>query len=359
MQVQRSPRPEIGRKQTPQRSGALTSTYEGKFGTKDVLSPDPQAYEKPFTPRGRPGLTNFTDPSNPFNRNLSKNIVSMDSSRGDLTRAGVRTRNPGVMIHSVALERAQSADGTKSAQVPFGYSNPGDYRPQRKAFGNGKQESPLQAVVASTSKAGTMSARGPPGKALANYLNDMKSTASSRRMQKDWGPSDVLQRMNDRKVKLTAERCDVSREKAPPERRTEPGCVPLSARGEDEKMFARKRRPSQTGTTFPAAGAASGTCSPRPLSSSMSWSPGSQCDTLGGSLDHAGLSMSKRREASLNRTQRTEQADARTEQLHNHMRHNSPGHKYNFEFIKARSVQGTGVFAGPEAAADTASVSEA
>merc|ERR1711862_177057 len=59
------------------------------------------------------------------------------------------------------------------------------------------------------------------GKVLQNYLNDMKATATARKIQQAGfrGPSPELQRMNDMKVKLSSEYRDEERAQQPPDRR--------------------------------------------------------------------------------------------------------------------------------------------
>merc|ERR1719356_2084414 len=87
----------------------------------------------PPTARGlAPGLKTFTDTQNPFNRNLSKAVVSTDAHRADVGRAGMRSRNPGIIPAS--SDRASNTDSAQPRLVPHRYSTDQDYKPG-KAFG--------------------------------------------------------------------------------------------------------------------------------------------------------------------------------------------------------------------------------
>eukprot|EP00929_Paragymnodinium_shiwhaense_P055567 TRINITY_DN27841_c0_g1_i1.p1 TRINITY_DN27841_c0_g1~~TRINITY_DN27841_c0_g1_i1.p1 ORF type:complete len:389 (+),score=54.39 TRINITY_DN27841_c0_g1_i1:85-1251(+) len=362
------------------RSPRLKSSYEGRFGSPEILlacktagacrdrSPSPLV-----TPRR--GFTSFTDPMNPFDRLQSKKMVSVDAARADGSRAGARTRNPGI-IPSVEPS-SPSEDTSARFTVVHRFSTCEDFRPGKKgvreARGPPEGGSPGLAALAS----------GGHGRMLANYLNDMKETTSSRRRVKDAGqPSDFLQKMNNRRVKLGADVQDEMRERAPPERRSEPSqAYPQSPR-EDPLLFARKRRSMQSSpvipcavtpsaaamasppaspvaddaqalTPRPAALEAHGSCCSSPAQGRMR-SPAYRLPPAGAASAMRSQSLdflrhredlrasTSRREESLNRKQRFEQADQRAQELTAHMRAVSP--RALMVQYRTRDQEGSGIF---------------
>eukprot|EP00928_Gymnodinium_smaydae_P016990 TRINITY_DN16457_c0_g1_i1.p1 TRINITY_DN16457_c0_g1~~TRINITY_DN16457_c0_g1_i1.p1 ORF type:complete len:377 (+),score=69.39 TRINITY_DN16457_c0_g1_i1:77-1207(+) len=343
--------------------GVLTSCFEEKFGTANPLKQAPHEEPPPPTPRGtKPGLTTFTDAQNPFNRNVSKHIVRIDLTRADATRAGTRTRNPGM----IPSERARSAEPGQRF-VPYRFSTGPDYKPS-KAVGSARpaeRESPLSSCGEPNSSPPSAAV----GRQLANYLNDMKGSGTSRRVHKDWAPSPALQKMNDRKVKLVTELRSESCERStgPPspaataaarERAVERGrsasCLPVSPRGPDEEraqMFARKRRPSEGPASLAASRSAA--LAEDGISDTSSVASYGACNTPRLSTTRSFLqhdeddhgTMRAARESSLRRTQRLEKADKRSERINQHMRTTFTEGRQSFTEFRNRGLQGTGIFA--------------
>lgn len=330
----------------------LTSSYEGKFGTQFVLHHSATSPES--TPRARQGLTKFTDASNPFDRKKAKQIVPIDAARADVKRAGARTRNPGIIQGA----RAQSAD-PQSRTVPLRYSTGCDYKP-------GKNAGPARPAINKESPVAHVEFSPAPftsgsGRALTNYLNDMKSSCTARRMTKDWGPSPALQRMNDKKVKMVTEMRDESRERQPPERSYESGCVPLSPRSADEEcaqLFARKRRASAVsmdslarpnwqdyGSSAGLASCDGGTPRGTPRSWQVNCARRSQSvDILHHDEAYVTSARSERENTLKFVTKRVDKADARSDELAQHMRSTHADIKSNFEQFRARDRKGMGIF---------------
>jgi len=217
---------------SPRSRGALAKGYEGRYGTTTFLN---HADDKESVASSRPsrkqGVTTFTDPMNPFARALSKQITRIEAARDDNDRAGARTRNPGMIPrngHVGCSERAVSEDG-RHPLVAHSYSTPGDWRPAKRCPDHSPVASPGAVIVGtprsmtsdyeprsprcSEGMAATLPDGSTPGKKNSgrfilvseNYLNDMKPTVKSRRPVTD-KPSNNLQRMNDERVKLPAER---------------------------------------------------------------------------------------------------------------------------------------------------------
>lgn len=204
----------------PRARGILAKSYQGRFGTQifqDSVQPTPQP-----TPRtGRkPGLTQFTDPQNPFARPPSKRMAKVEDIRSDPDRAGCRTRNPAVIpCDSVAGGRQLCEDG-RYRLVPHRYGSH-EWRPSKRcpdaspgvAFGCGHASPRCSAGVAGVMDAFCLvRPTSAPQKSsmLENYLNDMKRCKTSLKYAAA-PPSPSLRRMNDERVKLPSERRQLAR----------------------------------------------------------------------------------------------------------------------------------------------------
>eukprot|EP00928_Gymnodinium_smaydae_P061382 TRINITY_DN45470_c0_g1_i1.p1 TRINITY_DN45470_c0_g1~~TRINITY_DN45470_c0_g1_i1.p1 ORF type:complete len:310 (-),score=51.35 TRINITY_DN45470_c0_g1_i1:67-885(-) len=260
------------------------------------------------------------------------------------------------VIHHGSLRRGPPSVSSESSVVSL--STPRSPRQRRCPLVTAKFEGrygtrDVLGQCSGAEDARPMSAGMVPGvsQPLANYLNDMKRSGTARRYIKDWKPSPHQVRMNDRKVKLCAERVDETRERNPASGRSEAECVPASPRTSEEEraaLFARKKQrswsvdhtncPVRAGRRCMSAIEAAGV----PLGGSMQ--RGRSMDIL--NHDEAyDYSSRLRREASLARSpSRYEQADARFAELGKHMGTARPDHLQQYEEIKARGIGNAGQF---------------
>jgi len=201
--------------------------HEARFGSP-IFRETPSALESTLeTPRARaskrPGVSSFTDPLNPSGRIYCKNVAAsghLQEAKADGTRAGARTRNPGVQRADLGSERL-SAKEARERCLPHRYGNQ-DWRPSKA--------SPTCAVSGQRSPRGLNSegvgellgsavggsgwtpvaqkeqqqARASGSTALGNYLNDMKRSVCARRPVAG-DPSGFLRRMNDVRTQLPAQ----------------------------------------------------------------------------------------------------------------------------------------------------------
>lgn len=182
------------------------------------------------TPRSakRQGLTAFTDPTNPSGRTNSKHVNTssmLREARGDASRAGGRTRNPGIMPANLGGVQLSPKDA-RERLVPHRYGND-DWRPGRAAAtcSVSGQPSPrghnsegvgealgsvigfpgwAPALLVKDQQQARTQQPATATSALGNYLNDMKRVGRSRRAVPA-EPSPALRRMNDVRHKLPVE----------------------------------------------------------------------------------------------------------------------------------------------------------
>lgn len=213
---------------SPRKRGALAKTYEGRFGTSAVTTQESSpgsATPNSGRPSRKPGVQKFTDPMNPFAREYSKKMTHVEDARKDDSRAGGRTRNPGMIPRTdmAGSERAQSEDGRPTYPfVAHQYSCTGDWRPGKRVPEHGTPcATPVSARSprcsegmastlpdghgASTARTDGHGASTARSNVLENYLNDMKRCQKSLR-NVPATPSVYMQRINDERVKLPAER---------------------------------------------------------------------------------------------------------------------------------------------------------
>lgn len=238
---------------SPRTRGTLARGYEGRFGTHMFADGGAASPRSPkaaaATPRSgrKQGLTTFTDPTNPFSRHVSKQITRPEDVRGDGSRAGVRTCNPGHMPSEPgSRERPRTSgddvrtpnDGRSKLVVHcYGSQN---WRPG-KAVPNGSHKSPQ-----SSDGVANLTTKSRPASAgyLENYLNDMKRCGHSLRSVPGT-PSQSLQRMNDVMTQLPAQRRETrarSLSVDQSDRKARIGLVAgAESESEDNYGFTRKR----------------------------------------------------------------------------------------------------------------------
>jgi len=192
---------------SPRCRGSLTKGFETRYGDRFILQ---TATETPVSarPSRKTGLTNFTDPTNPFDRSLSKHITRIEDARSENDRAGARTRNPAMVPQEPgsALQRSMSEDG-RHAVVAHRYS--GDWRPAKRCPDRNPATQPMSPRCSDgfshALPEGSMLERSVRTRTLGNFLNDMKRGKKSLRcVPAEASPS--MQRMSDERVKLPAER---------------------------------------------------------------------------------------------------------------------------------------------------------
>lgn len=150
------------------------------------------------TPRVRkPGVKDFTDAKNPFSRVVSKHMTRPEECRKDKERAGAPTKNPGMLpVEQNGIERQRGEDG-RYRLVPHRYGNH-EWRNSKKSVSDA-------ASPAAAAERGASWTR-PGNGVLENYLNDMKRAKLSRGGTPAAPPSTFLQRMNEARFQLPADR---------------------------------------------------------------------------------------------------------------------------------------------------------
>eukprot|EP00434_Breviolum_minutum_P044390 symbB.v1.2.039641.t1/scaffold6700.1/size16098/1 len=161
----------------------------------------------------KPGLQTFTDPKNPFARNMSKAMTNLQEARADPLRAGARTKNPGMIPeYQCPFPAVEVLQGLPFAVYRYGGV---DYKPQKRCPDISGCPTPApsprsQLAPSPRSSPGAADALRMDNKcatALGNYLNDMKRCRTSLRAIPGT-PSATLQRKNDECSFLPAERAD-------------------------------------------------------------------------------------------------------------------------------------------------------
>lgn len=186
----------------------------------------------------------FTDPTNPFNRRISKGFLRTQSNdaRLDPSRAGLRTKNPGKM--PVAGIDYVSPKDSRERCVPHRYGN--DETKLEKSIGaGGSIFNPLSSSEGITAVLG-----GSPNSAspmpqswdhtiLGNYLNDMKRTWSKSKPRATKLNEITCKVPTDRPCPVRSASCEpdfLSRVSAGPRRRF----MNYESDSEDNYGFSRK-----------------------------------------------------------------------------------------------------------------------
>lgn len=300
---------------TPQRKGALARGYESRFGSAifDGHSPPASAHQSPRIAR-KLGVQNFTDPTNPSGRNLSKAMANIEDARADPGRAGARTRNP-CMI-PVVQQQGTAAERQKT--VPYRYGHH-DWKPAKRCPDSSSTPSSNVHAAgsprASEGTAGVLMPRADAGYArpvLENYLNDMKRCGKALRSVPP-SPSMDQQRVNSEA----------------------PSIVPSSPKSESD-TYRRSRSLSldrsvneQTHSTDPYGFAKKGAVS-------RDWTRSSSSDFLYHTSKEPSV-------ATPRPSPRQQSANRRFEEVVSHMKNFQPEARKQFDTFKARSYNSTGL----------------
>eukprot|EP00930_Biecheleria_cincta_P098291 TRINITY_DN89962_c0_g1_i1.p1 TRINITY_DN89962_c0_g1~~TRINITY_DN89962_c0_g1_i1.p1 ORF type:complete len:357 (-),score=49.40 TRINITY_DN89962_c0_g1_i1:79-1149(-) len=301
---------------TPQRKGALARGYESRFGSAifDAQSPLSSAQQSPRIAR-KLGVQNFTDPTNPSGRNLSKAMANIEEARADVRRAGARTRNP-CMI-PVGQQNGTTPEHQKI--VPYRYGHH-DWKPAKRcpdvACAPSSHVHAAGSPRASDGAAGVLSMpRADAGyvrPVLENYLNDMKRCSKALRSVAN-SPSMNQQRAN---VETSSILPSDTKSESDTYRRSRSLSLDRSVNEQssstDPYGFARKR------------------------SVSRDWTRSSSRDFLYHTTKEPQV-------ATPRPSPRQEKADRRFEEVVSHMKNFQPEARKQFDAFKSRSYNSTGL----------------
>lgn len=300
---------------TPRRKGALARGYESRFGSAifDAHSPPASAQQSPRIAR-KPGVQNFTDPTNPLGRNLSKAMANIEEARADAGRAGARTRNPCM----IPVTQQNGTTPERQKIVPYRYGHH-DWKPAKRCpDGSCTPSSNVHAAGSPRASEGTAGVLSMPRTdagyvrpVLENYLNDMKRCSKTLRSVPP-SPS-----MDQQRVNVEAPSIVPSPKSASDTCRRSRSCsidrnVNEQTNSTDAYGFARKRSVSRDGTR----------------SSSSDF------------LYHT----SKEPQVATTRpSPQQEKAERRFEEVVSHMKSFQPEARKQFDAFKARSYNSTGL----------------
>lgn len=305
---------------SPQRKGALARGYESRFGTAifDANSPPASAQQSPRIAR-KPGVQNFTDPTNPLGRNLSKGMANIEGARADVGRAGARTHNPCM----IPVSQQSGANSERQKIVPYRYGNH-DWKPAKRCpdvacVPNGNvhaagspRASEGAASVLSMPRSDAAGQRRQARPVLENYLNDMKRCSKSLRAVPP-SPSMDLKRMNAEAASIL-----------PSERKAENDTYRRS------RSMSMDRSVNDQSDSHDAYGFA------RKRSISRDWTRSSSRDFLYHTVKEPQV-------ATPRPSARQEKADRRFEEVVSHMKEFQPDARKHFDAFKARSYNSTGL----------------
>jgi len=321
---------------SPRLRKVLATGFEGRHGHSTALFQDQANPGKPepAPQRRKPGVKEFTDAKNPFKRVTSKHMSRLEEPRKEKDRAGVPTRNPGIIPveQSLGQERMRGEDG-RYRLVPHRFGN--------QEWRQGKKPA-ADAASPATERAGPSWTR-PGNGVLENYLNDMKRVKTSLGATASSKPSDVLQRMNEARVYLPTDR------PTPRARARSHSCEPATReeRGVAAGAGARARSLSQS----PFAAVDAGDLEhgerydfTRKRSVNGPWTCG-RSDLLHHQGSLSALEVSSPRTPC---GTRVNQANDRFDEMMNHMKANNPELRRDFQLVKAKDKCTAGLLANEQ-----------
>jgi len=324
---------------SPQTRGALARNYEARNGTMSLLEQDLSSQPPPTQQRAmrKPATTTFSDATNPFSRTLSKHIVHIEDARDDRERAGARTRNPCVIpCQQLGSEQRSRSEDGRRALVPYQYSTGNDWRPAKRSPRRPLASSRCgEGVQANFSPPEPLQRRGQQRGVLENYLNDMKRCRASLRTVHS-GPSADLQRMNDERVKLPAERQAAKMRRS---HSAEPRAT-VSVQKEDNYGF-RSRKPVAGNWAHDIGGTMIHHTEPEAATPRSSIA--ASMESLPCAASAGGTPPCTPRQQAAGCKQRQASADSRFEEMVLHMKAANPEQRLRFELFKARGESSLGI----------------